>query len=297
MANFHVYAAGTDSGVEHPGIRRIGVADVFDAIRLGFEDFWEKPSHYVFLGLIYPIVGVILITWTSGGNALQLIYPLVTGFALVGPVAAIGLYEISRRREQKLDTSWWHVRDLRHSPAVPAIVVLGIMLMALFVVWLMAAHELYARLYDDAVPASFTGFVHDVLTTQRGWTLIILGNLIGLAFALVALSTTVIAFPLLLDRDVGVYAAVETSVRAMMLNPVPMLLWGLIVAVALVVGSLPLLVGLAVVLPVLGHSTWHLYRKLIEPAPVAVAAPAPRKARAKAKTAATAKARTPRKRA
>ncbi|WP_378947985.1 DUF2189 domain-containing protein [Mesorhizobium sp. ANAO-SY3R2] len=301
MANFHVYAAGTGSGVEHPSIRRIGVADVFDALRLGFEDFWEKPSHYVFLGLIYPIVGVFLITWTSGGNALQFIYPLLTGFALLGPVAAIGLYEISRRREQNMDTSWWHALDVRHSPAMPAIVVLGIMLMALFVVWLMTAHELYTRLYGDAVPASFAGFVNDVLTTQRGWTLMILGNLIGLLFALTALSTTVIAFPLLLDRDVGVYAAVETSARAMMLNPVPMLLWGLIVAVCLLVGALPLLVGLAVVLPVLGHSTWHLYRKLVEPAPLVVVAPAPAKAPAKARTAAkapaTAKSRTPRKRA
>lgn len=271
MANFHVYAAGTGSNVEHPAIRRIGVSDVFDALRRGFEDFWDKPSHYVFLCLIYPVVGVFLITWTSGGNALQLIYPLVTGFALLGPFAAIGLYEISRRREKNLDTSWKHAFEVRQSPAMPAIAVLGIMLMALFVAWLLTAHALYAWLYGDTVPATFTGFVNDVLTTSRGWTLIILGNLIGLVFALIALSTTVIAFPLLLDRDIGAYAAVETSARAIMANPVPMLLWGLIVAAALVVGSIPLLVGLAIVLPVLGHSTWHLYRKLIEPAP----APAP----------------------
>lgn len=271
MANFHVYAAGTGSNVEHPAIRRIGVSDVFDALRRGFEDFWDKPSHYVFLCLIYPVVGVFLITWTSGGDALQLIYPLVTGFALLGPFAAIGLYEISRRREKNLDTSWKHAFEVRQSPAMPAIAVLGIMLMVLFVAWLLTAHALYAWLYGDTVPATFTGFVNDVLTTSRGWTLIILGNLIGLVFALIALSTTVIAFPLLLDRDIGAYAAVETSARAIMANPVPMLLWGLIVAAALVVGSMPLLVGLAIVLPVLGHSTWHLYRKLIEPAP----APAP----------------------
>jgi uncharacterized membrane protein len=105
MANFHVYAAGTSSNVQHPTIRRIGISDVFDALHRGIEDFWDKPSHYVFLCLIYPIVGGFLITWTSGGNALQLIYPLMTGFALLGPFAAIGLYEISRRREQGLDTS------------------------------------------------------------------------------------------------------------------------------------------------------------------------------------------------
>lgn len=268
MANFHVYAAGTGSSVENSTIRRIGVSDVFDALRRGFEDFWDKPSHYVFLCLIYPVVGVFLITWTSGGNALQLVYPLMTGFALLGPFAAIGLYEISRRREQNLDTSWWHALEVRQSPAMPAIAVLGIMLMALFIAWLFTAQALFSWLYGDSAPATFFGFAGDVLTTQRGWTLIILGNVIGFAFALVALSTTVVAFPLLLDRDIGAYAAVETSARAIMANPIPMLLWGLIVAAGLVIGTLPLLVGLAVVLPVLGHSTWHLYRKVIEAAPV-----------------------------
>lgn len=267
MANFHVYAAGTSSKVEHPAIRQIGVSDVFDALRRGLDDFWDKPSHYVFLCLIYPIVGVFLITWTSGGNALQLIYPLMTGFALLGPVAAIGLYEISRRREQDLDTSWRHAFDVRKSPALPAIVALGILLMVLFVAWMLTAQALYSYLYSEAVPASFSGFVADILTTQRGWTLIVLGNFIGFLFALVALSTTVVAFPLLLDRDVGAYAAVETSARAVIANPVPMLLWGLIVAVALVIGTLTLFVGLAVALPVLGHSTWHLYRKVVTPAP------------------------------
>lgn len=267
MANFHVYAAGSSSNVEHPAIRRIGVSDVFDALRRGVDDFWDKPSHYFFLCLIYPIVGVLLITWTSGGNALQLIYPLVTGFALLGPVAAIGLYEISRRREQNLDTSWRHALEVRRSPAMPAIVVVGIMLMALFVAWMMTAHALYAYLYGDTLPASFSGMVTDILTTQRGWTLIVLGNFIGFLFALVALSTTVVAFPLLLDRDIGAYAAVETSARAVIANPIPMLLWGLIVAAAMVVGTLTLFVGLAVALPVLGHSTWHLYRKVVAPAP------------------------------
>ena len=277
MTNFHVYAAGTGSNFAHPTIRQIGVSDIFDALRLGFEDFWDKPSHYVFLCLIYPVVGVFLITWASGGNALQLIYPLVTGFALLGPFAALGLYEISRRREQHLDTSWKHTFEVRQSPAMPSIAVLGIMLMALFLAWLFTAQALFFCLYGDSSSATYTGFVSDVLTTQSGWTLIIVGNLVGFLFALVVLSTTVVAFPLLLDRDIGAYAAIETSARAITANPIPLLLWGLIVAAGLVLGSIPLLVGLAIVLPVLGHSTWHLYHKLIEPAPVPVAVKRSRK--------------------
>lgn len=268
MANFHVLAGPNNKkAVAQPTVRQISIADIFDALRRGLDDFWEKPSHYVFLCLIYPIIGVILITWTSGDNALQLIYPLITGFALLGPMAAIGLYEISRRRELNLDSSWRHALEVRNSPAIPAIVAVGAMLLVLFVAWLLAAQALFNWLYGADVPTSITAFVSDVFTTERGWTLILLGNAIGFLFALVVLSTTVIAFPLLLDRDVGAHAAIQTSARAMMANPVPIALWGLIVAVALVAGSLPLFVGLAIVIPVLGHSTWHLYRKLVETPP------------------------------
>ena len=268
MANFHVLAGpNKKKAVAQPTVRQISIADVFDALRRGIDDFWEKPSHYVFLCLIYPVIGVILITWTSGDNALQLIYPLITGFALLGPLAAIGLYEISRRRELNLDSSWTHALEVRNSPAIPAMIAVGGMLLALFIAWLLAAQALFNWLYGADVPTSITGFVSDVLTTQRGWTLILLGNAIGFLFALVVLSTTVIAFPLLLDRDVGAYAAIETSARVMIANPVPIVLWGLIVAIALVAGSLPFFVGLAIVIPVLGHSTWHLYRKVVETPP------------------------------
>ena len=264
MAGFHVMADARGM-LAQPTVRRITTSDLGDALRLGFEDFWARPSHYVFLCLIYPIVGLILTRWSTGGNAIHLIYPLMSGFALLGPLAAIGLYEISRRRELGLDTAWRHAFDVRHSPALPSIMVIGAMLVALFLVWLFTAQSIYTSLFGDQAPASIGGFLHDVLTTSRGWTLIVVGNAVGLVFAVVVLATTVIAFPLLLDRDVGAVAAIETSVRAVMMNPLQMAAWGLIVAVLLVIGSIPLFAGLAVVMPVLGHATWHLYRKMVEP--------------------------------
>ena len=133
----------------------------------------------------------------------------------------------------------------------------------------MTAQIFYQQLFGPAPPDSLSGFISDVLATPRGWALIILGHAIGFVFAAVVLSTTVVAFPLLLDRDVGAYEAIHTSVRAVLANPIPMAAWGLIVAVLLIVGSLPLFAGLAIVLPVLGHATWHLYRKVVEPAPSA----------------------------
>ncbi|MER8955255.1 DUF2189 domain-containing protein [Mesorhizobium sp. M0833] len=264
MAGFHVMADARGMHVQ-PTVRRISTEDLIDALRLGVEDFWAKPSHYVFLCLIYPVVGLILTQWTSGSNAIQLIYPLMSGFALVGPFAAIGLYEISRRREFGMDTSWWHALDVRHSPALPAIAVIGIMLLVLFLLWLFTAQSIYTSLYGNQPPASIAGFIREVLTTSKGWTLILLGNLAGFAFAAIVLATTVVAFPLLLDRDVGAVSAVETSARAVLTNPLQMALWGLTVAVLLVIGSIPLFAGLAVVMPILGHATWHLYRRVVEP--------------------------------
>jgi uncharacterized membrane protein len=261
MAGFHVMADARGLHVQ-PMVRRIGIADLWDALSLGAQDFWAKPSHYVFLCLIYPVVGVILTQWSSGSNAIHLVYPLMTGFALVGPFAAIGLYEISRRRERGMASTWHHALDVRHSPALPSIAAVGAMLVALFLLWLYTAQSIYTGLFGDQPPASLTGFLQQVLTTE----LILLGNAAGLVFAVVALATTVVAFPLLLDRDVGAVAAIETSARVVLANPLPMAVWGVTVAVLLLVGSIPLLfAGLAVVMPILGHATWHLYRKVVQP--------------------------------
>ncbi|WP_064705094.1 DUF2189 domain-containing protein [Rhizobium bangladeshense] len=267
MAEFHVMT-GASENFARPVVNRIGIADVFDALKRGLDDFSEKPSHYVFLCLMYPIAGIFLTLWTSGANLLPMVFPLISGFVLIGPIAAIGLYEISRRREEGLDTSWTHALEVRHSPALPSIVAVGLMLFGLFVVWLVTAQTLYTNLLGDVFPRTMTDFTRQVFGTAQGLQLIIWGNLIGFGFALVVLAISVITFPILLDRDVGAVAAVVTSIRATVINPVPVLLWGLIVAALLVIGTIPVFAGLALVIPILGHATWHLYRKLVarEPA-------------------------------
>lgn len=276
MTAFHVYAdaAGTAA---HPDVRRISFADLSAALRAGLDDFMEMPSHLVFIGIIYPLVGVVLATWTSGANALPLLFPLASGFALIGPVAAIGLYEISRRREQGLPVSWRDALAVRRSPALPSIIAVGVLLLAVFLAWLLVARGLYVELLGPEPPASMAALLDLVFNTREGWTLFVVGNLIGLIFAILALCTSIVAFPLLLDRDVGAWAAVQTSWRAAMTNPVEIAAWGLIVAALLVLGSLPIFAGLAVVVPILGHATWHLYRRL-------VAAPPPERRAAAATT-------------
>lgn len=266
MTTFHVLS-GADASVAHPGIRKIGVADVMDALRLGINDFREKPSHYVFLCLIYPIAGAVLMTWSAGANMLPLLYPLASGFALIGPVAAIGLYEISRRRELGMDTSWPHAFRLHRSPALPSILAVAAMLFVIFIAWLLVAQALYVRIFGAEPPASLAAFWSGIVNTEQGWNLILVGNAVGFVFAAIVLSISVVSFPLLIDRDVGAVAAVETSIRATLVNPVPVAFWGLIVAAGLLIGSIPVFVGLAVIMPILGHATWHMYRKMVEPGP------------------------------
>lgn len=264
MANFHVIGGATER-LAHPTINKIHTADLIDSLRLGMADFWERPSHMVLLALIYPAVAIVLTVWASGYYTWPLLYPLLGGFALIGPFAAIGLYEISRRREQGVDTSWQYAFQVLHSPAIGSIFAVAVLLFVVFTLWLTAAQSLYESLFGSAPPMTIDVMARQILTTPQGWTLIIVGNLIGFIFAVVTLCTTVVAFPLLLDRDVGAAAAVETSFRAVIKNPLQMALWGLIVAIGLVLGSIPLFVGLAVVIPIFGHATWHLYRKVIEP--------------------------------
>ena len=201
MASFHVLT-GPGERVEFPAVRRIGPADLGAALAAGWRDFWEKPSHLVFLGLIYPFMGVVIAIWSSGINAWPLLFPLISGFALVGPIAALPLYETSRRRELGLEADWTTSLQVFRSPAIPSIAAIGALLLVIFTVWLMVAQFLYESLFGFGSPASLAGFANEVFSTPQGQSLMLWGNLIGFAFAVLVLACAVISIPLLLDRDV-----------------------------------------------------------------------------------------------
>jgi uncharacterized membrane protein len=256
---------GAGTRPAHPVVRKIGLADLRDALAKGADDFYAMPTHAIFLCVIYPFVGFALARLAFGYSILPLLYPLASGFALVGPIAALGLYELSRRREAGLETSATRAFDVFESSSIGAVAVLGILLLIIFVVWVAVADAIYVANFGYASPPSVGAFLKDVLTTRPGWNLIIVGNGLGLLFAILVLTISVVSFPLLLDRDVGAAVALLTSIRAVAHNPLTMMVWGLIVAALLVVGSLPLFFGLTVVMPLLGHATWHLYRKVVEP--------------------------------
>jgi uncharacterized membrane protein len=245
-------------------VRKISIADLREVLRRGVEDFGAYRTDVVFLCIVYPVVGLILGRVAFGYEMLPLLFPIASGFALIGPVAAVGLYEMSRRREQGVEAAWPDAFGVVASPSFGAIIVLGLLLTAIFLLWLVVAMVIYDVTLGPDTPTSIAAFAHDVFATEAGWALIVAGVGIGFLFAVLVLAISVVSFPLLLDRDVGIETAVTTSVRAVAANPVPMAVWGLIVAGGLVIGSVPLFLGLILVMPVLGHATWHLYRKLVE---------------------------------
>jgi uncharacterized membrane protein len=252
---------GRDRSV--PAVQRITAADLRDVLRRGFDDFGAYRTDVVFLCLLYPIVGLLLSRLIWGYGMVPLLFPLASGFALIAPFFAVGLYEMSRRRELGINTGWADAFGVAASPALGSIMALGLILLALFAMWLGAAHILWLVTLGPEPPLSLQAFAHDVLTTRTGWTMAIIGVALGFVFALAVLVLSAVSFPLLLDRDVGLGTAISTSVEVVRRNPGPMALWGVIIAGMLVLGTIPLLLGLAIVFPVLGHATWHLYRKVL----------------------------------
>jgi len=244
-------------------IRRIGLHDIGEAIARGFDDLGAYRADVVFLCMIYPVVGLLLARAALNDNFLPLVFPLMSGFALIGPFAAVGLNEMSRRRELGQEPSWVNGFKVFRSPAIGRILVLGMILAVLFLVWIGVAQAIYRATLGPKPPTSLQQFTQDVPYTRAGWTMAVVGITVGFLFAVASFAISVVSFPMLLDRNVSLETAVRTSLRAVAENPIVLGFWGLVIAAGLVVGSIPALLGLVIVMPVLGHATWHLYRRLV----------------------------------
>ncbi len=243
-------------------VARITIGDLAASLRAGFGDFLACRTDVIFLCVFYPVVGLVLGYVVFGHGLLALLFPLASGFALVGPVAGLGLYAMSRARERGGTMRWGDAFSVLAAPGFGRIALLSLAMVGELLVWLWAAFALYVLTLGPKPPVSMRLFLHDVIATPGGHAMAALGVLLGLGFAVLAL-LLFLAFPLLLDRDVGLAVAIRGAVRAVMVNKATMAVWGLIVAGALVVGSIPAFLGLVVVLPVLGHATWHLYRRVM----------------------------------
>ena len=247
------------------GVRKIGFQDLWQSLKEGYDDYNAKPIYVPLLIIIYPLFALLLTLSVIGENLLYLAFPMIAGFTLLGPVVCVGLFEMSHRREQGLDLSWRSAFDFIHSYRFAPIAALSLVMMTLYIAWLFMAQFIYMGLFGVDTPATVAEFGSELVSTRRGAALMLHGTLVGFLFAFLALGISVVAFPLLLDRPATSLTAISTSVRAVTANPLVMAVWGLIVVVLLTLGAALFLIGLAAVLPILGHSTWHLYRKVVEP--------------------------------
>ena len=257
-------AAGRPARSKLIPVRKISNEDLRLSLKQGLGDFQAMRGDLVFAGLIYTFIGVAAAVMTTNGPLMPFFFPVVAGVGFLGPVAAVGFYELARRREDGLESGWRHFLDVRKRPAIDDMGIVAGLLLAIFAVWLLAAGIIYALLFGWTTPTSIPGFLEMVFTTPQGWGMIVIGAVVGAIFGWIVLAISVVSLPMLVDCDVSAAQAVSASWRAAHANKAEMIRWGLTVVGLLVLGSIPLFVGLAFVLPWLGYSTWHLYTRLID---------------------------------
>lgn len=246
-------------------VRTISHEDLSYSLRRGLDDFLTFRGDIVFAGVVYTVIGLAAVVMTTSSPLMPFFVPVVAGVGLLGPVAAVGFYELARRREAgQQDVHWFNFLDVRKRPSADEMGIVAGMLLLIFFLWLLAAGALYAALFGWATPQSIPDFLATIFTTPRGWALIVAGGAVGAIFGWIVLALSVVSLPMLVDSNISAPEAVSASWRAVHANKGEMIRWGIIVGALLVLGSIPLFVGLAFVLPWLGYATWHLYTRLID---------------------------------
>ncbi|MBT1159020.1 DUF2189 domain-containing protein [Aminobacter anthyllidis] len=258
---------GNKAGGKRPGalpeIRALTVDDIRQSLSKGAADFANCPIIGLVIALVFVVIGLAITTSLLVLHKPWLIYPFAIGFPLVGPFAAVGLYEVSRRLEAGQVPTPGEVLKVIWAQRRREVSWMAFVMLFVFWVWMYQIRLLMALILGRMSYATLDRFADLVLTTPEGWIFLGLGHVEGAALALVLFSITVISIPMLLDREVDFITAMLTSIRTVLASPLVMLGWGLVVTLMVLAACVPFFLGLLVALPVLGHATWHLYRRAV----------------------------------
>lgn len=263
MVAIHTVSPAELAAPEIP-VRTLSARDLNLSLREGWNDFLAMRGDLIFIGMLYPLVGIVAAWTATDSNLLPLLFPIAAGISLLGPIVAVGFYELARRQEAGLESDWSHFFDVRKRPSFDELGAVAALLIGIFLLWVAVAAGLYLALWGTGFPDSLGAFLSRLFTTSEGWALIIIGNLVGACFAVLVLAISFVSLPMLVDCNVDARTAVSTSIRAFRANKGLIIRWGLTVGVLLVLGSIPVFIGLAAVLPWLGYATWHLYTHVVD---------------------------------
>ena len=248
-----------------PRVNALTTADIRAALMEGLSDFARAPLFGLFFGGIFAVAGILIVLALTVWDKSWMIYPVAIGFPLVGPFAAVGLYEVSRRLEAGRPLIWSEVLSVVWAQRLRELSWMAFVMLFVFWIWMYQVRLLVAILLGRMSFSTLEKFLTLVLSTGQGWLFLAVGHVVGAALALILFSITVISIPLLMEREVDFITAMITSVRTVVASPVAMLSWGLVVTLCVILACLPFFLGLLVILPVLGHATWHLYRRAVVP--------------------------------
>ena len=247
---------------EMPEPAKIGFDAIGGSLRAGWRDFMRAPGYGLFFSAFYVLGGLVLTAVAAASGQEWWLMPFIVGFPLVAPFAAVGLYEVSRRLEAGEPLIWREVMGTVFAQKDRQLPSMAMVVLLMFMFWVFVAHTTFALFMGVSALTNVTSSP-EMLLQGRGLIMLLVGTLIGAGFAAVLFSFTVVGLPLLLDREVDFITAIITSIKAVMLNPVVLAVWGLVIAAILLAGMLPLFLGLFIALPVLGHASWHMYRQLM----------------------------------
>ena len=248
-----------------PVVRPVGFDDIRSALVAGLSDFARAPLFGLFFGGLYAAGGIFIVFAATRLHMPWMIYPLAIGFPLIGPFVAVGLYDVSRKLEAGRPLVWREVLTVVLAQRKRELSWMAFVMLFVLWIWMYQIRLLLALFLGFKSFLSFDAFVHILVATPEGLAFLAVGHVVGAFLALALYSITVVSVPLLLERNIDFVTAMITSVSAVFTSPVPMLAWGVVVTLLLIAACIPFFLGLLIVLPVLGHATWHLYRRIVAP--------------------------------